>query len=158
MIIHTEYGTPAKSISVSAAVDTNTGNVTASNTDTHTLTPPEGKIWEVVRIRLYCLAPPSATTGSHEFRLFTEDNDSTITVYHLSGESNYNTKLSYTYGRWEHADILQKPADPIHQLQAVEGIVISDTNPLYLLYSNDTDVTQTNPRVFEALVKEINMY
>lgn len=133
-IIHLEDGIPpSKSrIVVVGGIFNDIVNSFASHTET--FTPPRGKKWQVIAIRLKKGFPAGGATGTHNF------NVKQAGASMLMGESIFSTELDWNTNRWADADSIQAPADESAALSALHKITADADNPLNIVYFNATDV------------------
>jgi hypothetical protein len=109
-----------------------TVNSFASHTET--FTPPRGKKWQVIAMRLLKGFPAGGASGVHSFSA--KQGGAAM----LRGESVFGTDIDWNTNRWSKADSAQAPASDSAALMALHGITADTENPLIIIYSNATDV------------------
>jgi len=135
-------------------IDANSSTtVPSSSWEDVTIRAPAGHIYEITGIYLFCLSPSGATSGKHSFSVTLEAYGIPV----LRGESSYNSKLEYAYGRWVSANEAAEPTSDIAQLMVLRGIRIDDTNGIKIRYMNYTNVNQTYTRQMRLYVRKIKV-
>jgi len=137
-------GVKLKVIDLSDDTQVNSGS--ASNTQT--LIPPEGYIYEVVALKIIIPDPVGSTSGSHTLDIHISGVDQVLYCSSTSGTSIYY-KMSEGWGGTS-----KKPAFP-YSVTFLETIVLNHDIPLTFVYINGTDANQVGTRTIKVLVKEI---
>lgn len=136
-IIHLEDGIPPSKerIITMGGVFNDVVNSFASHTET--FTPPRGKKWRVIAIRLLKGFPTGGASGTHSF------NVKQAGASMIKGESIFSTEIDWNTNRWADADSEQAPASDEAALIALHSIVADTENPLNIVYLNATDAQNT---------------
>lgn len=146
-IIHLEDGvTPSKTRMVTMGGIFN-DIVNSFSNHVETFTPPKGKQWRVVAMRLKKGGAAGATLGTHSFSV------SQGSASMLYGESVYSSDVDWNNSAWSVADYAQKPPSSEAALLAVGNITADAANPLKITYFNATDAQ--NVRLGEITVHVI---
>ena len=112
----------------------------ASATEHTYITPPPGKLWQIINMRLIASNPVGATSGNHVYTLRVGQ------INILAGDSNFGSMLKWDYTHWESADKSQKPNTDIAAQTALISTHIVKITPLEIIYSNFTDAAQGSMR------------
>lgn len=115
-------------------------NVAAGGNKTFTITPPTGELWHIKMISLDIPVATGATTGSQVIEGFFTTAATSLNQF-LSVVSNASTKIVIRSNQ-PMTKTSSYPPDPEFANQ-IRSTVISNSNPLILVYSNLTDVAQT---------------
>lgn len=138
-------------LSLAFISDDQTASLAPSASETITITPPTGYIYEVKQLKHQVNAVPSSTSGTHKLQV----NSSNIT--HLEGSSNYNTGLQFNFGYWLAANASSYPPNTSNPQGIIETIILDENNPLTIIYTNNTDATQTGTRIYRLTAKKIRI-
>ena len=141
MIHRIEGGVPPTTNKHVTRYITEGDNVSSMASDMTYITPPVGKVWQILNMFLMSMAPLGAASGKHFFSL---DIGGTMNI--LKGESVFGSNLRWDYSQWDLADSEQKPSEVVAAQNALTNTHIITESPLNVLYKNTTDVTQTLPR------------
>lgn len=119
-------------------------------TDTVSLTPPAGVIYEVVDMWLNI--PAVGTAGTHEVLMGFID----LNAFHilLFGKSNFGSSITFTQRLIGTADSNKTPSANADQQNNSTRIFCSSDHTLDFKYTNNTDVNQTGNRDIKILVKK----
>jgi hypothetical protein len=133
----------------------NTTVAHAPSSNTQTLQPPAGKIYEIVRIFYLAGDPAGSSAGTHSL---TVTYDTTYTTYFgiLYMSSTTGNDLA-TYFSLLVGNSAEAPASDTIQAQLNNGVgqlLASHDYPISFIYTNSTDVDQTGTRRLVILVKE----
>lgn len=112
-----------------------TVNSFASHTET--FTPPRGKKWKVIAMRLKKGFPTGGTSGTHRFDVKQGG------VAMVAGESVFGTEVDWHTNQWDDADSSQDPTTNEAALMALHAIYTDTDNPLSVVYANSTDAQNT---------------
>jgi hypothetical protein len=129
-----------RKVEVSASDYGQTLNVAAGGNANITVSPPVGQLWRIKSIYLYLPAPTGATSGSHQFLVGHSIAGSGYDLLFLS--TAYNKTLMIRRNTIPTVD-LADPFDAISQIKAITSLVATNTCPLSLYYTNQTNATQT---------------
>lgn len=150
-IIHLEDGlTPSKSKVVTMGGVFN-DLVNAFATEIKTFTPPKGKQWEVIAMRLMKGSPAGGSFGEHSFSV--RQGSATM----MLGESVFNSNLDWVSSSWSIADSRQLPASDSAALLAMRSIRADVDNPLSIHYFNATDASNSKTGEITVHVLETPM-
>jgi len=130
-----------------------TASLASNANETVNVRAPSGYIYELVGLYLAVLPPDGATSGTHEFYVYTEAAGVTL----LLGESNYNSMLSYDYNHWRNADVTALPPSDISQLMIIRGVRLDNSTGVGVRYRNLTDVSQNKERLIRMHVRKIKV-
>ena len=120
----------------------------ASSTEHTVITPPAGKLWQIINMRLIASNPVGASSGNHVYTL------SVGQINVLAGDSNFGEQIIWDYTRWDKADKSQKPDTDVAAQNALASIRVIKETPLTVTYSNFTDVSQGSMRHFQFSILE----
>lgn len=135
----------------------NTTVAHAPTSNTQTLQPASGKIYEIIKIFIYIPDPAGSAAGTHELIMHHTTDGSSVYGTFLLRATTGNSLGTY-YSAFT-ADSAEAPGEAITQGQILNGfgdILCSYTYPIYFKYTNSTDVDQSGTRVIKVLVKEYN--
>ena len=138
---------------IDASDDTSVG---AGTNITNTITPPVGKIYQVIDWDVHIPIPGGGGSGSHELHVRTMNGGST-SQNKLYVKTAFGAELSIG-GYFEMVGATtESPSGTAPQNLILTGEVWCDhTNPLKFYYKNDADVAQAGTRRMKILVKEYN--
>ncbi|MCK5641255.1 MAG: hypothetical protein KAJ19_10670 [Gammaproteobacteria bacterium] len=142
MIHRTEGGVPSTTSKHITKYITESDNVPSMGFDSTYITPPGGKVWQILHMHLIAAPPFGASSGTHDFTL---NIDGTLNI--LKGSSVFGSSVEWDYSQWNVADHEQKPSDGVTALNALISTYIIKEEPLRIAYSNFTDVTQGSMRI-----------
>lgn len=131
---------------------TQTATLAPSESESIPITPPSGYAYQPLDVMLLVLAPPGAVSGTHECGLILQD-----IARGVQGWATFNVHLQYRKWRWDLADIEQIPADAGAQAAVLQYLIATPTKSLWWIYSNLTDVDQTNLRNVYIVMKRIKL-
>lgn len=129
--------------------------VIATATNNQVLQPIEGRIYEVVWMRISIPIPAGGAAGNHYLKILNfEANDNQTLIAKL--KANFGATITAGYGGSFFADSEEIPGGTGEQFALMTGGLIRASNslPVWFYYGNDTDVSQTGTRTIELLVKE----
>lgn len=115
-------------------------NVAAGGSKIFTITPPAGELWHIKMISMDIPVATGATTGSQVIEGFFSTAATSLNQF-LSVVSNAQTKIVVRSNQ-PMTKTSSFPPDPEFANQ-IRNAVISNSNPLILVYTNLTDVAQT---------------
>ena len=94
--------------------------VLAGQVDDTIITPPAGKLWQILNMRLtgHNLVFVGATSGYHRFKFIVGG------VNTLYGKSSYDSALLWDWSRWFLANLEQQPTTETASLMALTNINI----------------------------------
>jgi hypothetical protein len=147
-------GRPFKLKVVDLSDDT---NVAASGTNSQTLQPAAGKIYQIVDIAYHAPDPAGSAAGTHEVRLYrsaiTVSQDMILRVAGTTG-----TAIQVGYCQNFAGDSSEDPSNAREQFLLIQGGLIwcSNSIPIVVYYKNDTDVAQAGTRTCKITVLEFD--
>ena len=127
---------------------TESGTILSIGTDNTVLTPPAGKLWEILNMYLMASDPIGATSGTHSFTLLVGN----INV--LRGKSIFSSDLKWDYSVWALADSEQIPSSDAAAQNALTSVKLTQETPLTVRYFNGTDVSQILGRYIRFSILE----
>ncbi len=113
-----------------------------SGTALITITPPVGELWRLRTLTLWVVTPTGATTGSHSVQVRAGVNDSDYNI--LLANTAFGTTIEIAGNYIKAATVEKRPTTEQAQQMAILSAVVTNAKPLYFLYTNNTDVIQTN--------------
>jgi len=117
-------------------------NVAVGGTTTITITPSTGELWRLQAIILSLSAPAGATSGTHTLYVVPWFN--TYSIYRvLEASSNYGDGIQILYNYIKDATAGKYPTTEQAQQAAIQGLVVTNSAPLYIKYANSTNATQS---------------
>jgi len=128
----------------------NTGSLSAGATESCNITPPSGKGWRYITMYLNALAPPGASSGTHEFVIWSPGGKFGL----LRGVSTYTNRLRFDLSYWKDANSSKEPPDEANLGIALSTQVWDNSYPFKVTYTNGTDVSQTNSRTYRLTALE----
>jgi len=144
-------------VSGSESVDfidaTQSGTVSAGNTEIATVSAPTGFIYELLALKVTIPIPGSATSGSHDLLLTSQEER----INRLFMQSDNTANLTYDNGVISSANTVQKPPNNVSQTLATGGLRADDTNGYRLRYRNGLDVDQPNDRRYKLWARQIEV-
>lgn len=126
----------------------------AGGTNTQTLQPPVGKIYEIVKI-WFDMPVVGGTINTHTLKGSYVNSGATLFAF-FSATSDHDQNIDTYYGEFS-ANGTELPSGASNQYQvshAQFNLFCNYDNPIYFYYVNDTDANQTGTRVIKVLVKE----
>ena len=111
--------------------------------------PPVGTRVRIMTMTLVASPPLLAGSGYHYF----SGTISPASPFCL-GASIFSSALEFRYNHWLTADYLQYPPDPVSLALSIAGTEYNNSYPFEILYSNNTNVTQTIYRIIEVIFEE----
>lgn len=105
------------------------------------LVPPPRKVWVIQNLNIDIRTVSTATSGTHQilFRLGANSSRNDL----LRGETSHEKNIFYKYGMLDSSVTAQFPSEKTMQ-DRLRGIVISEDNPLYIVYQNNTNAIQSS--------------
>jgi len=153
-MVRTTVGTIAEaelSVQESESVTTITADqtttVASSSRERTTVTASTGTLLTVQGLRLNVGAPSGATSGVHQFRL----RDPNTGFLYIRARSGNNEGVSINRNTITQANTIQEPASTRAQQANIQAITIDDTTQLEVVYTNSTDVDQSNTRLIRLI-------
>jgi len=129
------------------------GNVAVGGSEDTLITAPVGWIYRVRALRLRALPPAGATGGTHT--VFVMVTVGALSFSLLRGESGFAKDVFFSVNSWVKATLGAQPPGAAAQLAAVGQILINDSEPLVIRYTNNTDAIQTNTRELTFLFEKV---
>ena len=126
--------------------------VAAAGTNTQTLTPPLGNVYQIIDIYYNAPDPAGSAAGTHELGI----KQVTVTSdrYRALIRASTGNAITVNYAGFI-GDSAETPSNIREQLLFIRGqLWASNTYPMKFVYDNDTDVQQAGTRALEILVKE----
>lgn len=116
-------------------------NTPAGESQLFEIVPPPRKVWVIQNLNLDIRSISTATSGTHQvfFRLGANSSRNDL----LRGQTAYNKNIFYKYGMLDDSVTTQLPSEKTMQ-DRINGIAISEDNPLYILYQNQTNAVQSS--------------
>lgn len=127
----------------------NTTSLAAGGKEQTEIYAAAGTVWQCMALRLVVSPDSTATSGTHHFRVKIPPK-----VGILYGEANYNSDLVYHYQEWQKADVLTVPSNGAGQAMGPERMLATETDPITVVYENQTDAAQDNTREIRMAFKE----
>jgi len=128
-----------------------TGTVAHSGgTETYTIQPNEGFIYEVKCLYFYVAIPAGGTGGTQGLDIYSDGYAKTDNNW-ISLTQAHNSVLKIANQQYTGTN--EKPT--LEQSYSANNIVASQTYPVKIKYTNNTDADQTNTREVVAVVKKI---
>jgi hypothetical protein len=121
---------------------TSTTTVLAGAVETILITPPAGKVYQLLQARLKVAAPTGASSGSHKIEIRSIDQEST----HIDIVSDYTGDIFFRSSHIVSATKYYLPSDDAALLHALTLVYSTNSLPIAIWYVNATDVDQTNKR------------
>lgn len=143
-------GFTLKYIDLSDATQVNSGG----GTDTKSLQPPVGKIWEVIGLNLNMPDAVGSTAGTHSL-LINMANDTDSKAIIASCVSNTGVTITYA-GRYGFTGTTVAPTALDNLRWNFKTHNASNEYPMLFKYINSLDAHQTGTRTIKILVKEFN--
>jgi len=112
--------------------------------------PPDGKLWRITGMRLFCNPPGGAASGTHRFEVRTVGE---TTVFITQGSSGFANTVRFEWSEWK-TTVAPEPVDDSATLIALYAILIDPLNPLRVVYVNLTNVVQNNARTIVFTMEE----
>lgn len=122
----------------------------APTTRTVSLTPPAGKIWEIIDIYYMAAAPIGASSGDHRISIRYQGVGEVKCYCESVFGSFVSMRWCAFYGNSEIPSTAQTQLD----LMTLGILIASNNVPLDFEYYNTTDVDKTGTRTLEIVVKE----
>lgn len=116
-------------------------NVVANGNTVITITPPVGELWHIKGLFLDIAKPNLATSGTHYINVRTGSNASKGDKFY--GQNLYNASITCRFNNF-YASNQTIPTTPSDIQRAILNLMVSNNNPLFVNYTNSTDVAQTN--------------
>jgi hypothetical protein len=132
---------------------TETGNVASGASEDVSILAPIGWLYRVRALRLSVGPPPGATSGIHELAVIGWAGDPGFLL--LRGASIYSQYVTYAAGQWVYASYVAFPLTPSAQHLAVATLIVDDTVPLVVRYTNDSDVVQSRARAIRLILEKV---
>jgi len=119
-------------------------NVASAGTTTITITPPVGELWRIKQIYTLLSRPTSSTSGTHSISIRAYGVSSINEV--LSLTSNFDGSLQLLRNTITSATATngKQPSLEADQQRAILSLVATASSPLVIVYTNNTNVTQSN--------------
>lgn len=136
-IIHREDGVPPSKSQLVTMGGAFNDTINSFATHTKTFTPPRGKKWQIIAMRLKKGAPVGAAMGAHGF--YVEQ----AVIPMVIGESVFGSLVEWNTNMWTLADSLQRPATEGGAIAAMHAIIADADHPLTVDYNNLTDVANS---------------
>jgi len=133
----------------------NTVVTSGGGTNTQTLQPPAGKIYQVIQIEYSVATPPGSSANTHD--LVIQYQSSTVAIATLSTAFSKSIYISGATTPYEFFADSEDPSAASQQFKICsEAIWCSNSLPVDFIYTNDTDANQTGTRTLIIYVKEYN--
>ena len=146
-------GRPFKLKLVDLSDDTQVNS--GGGTDTQTLQPPTGKIYELVKLVLHIPDPVGSTANSHEIIGYYDMGHASVYregIFRCVATTGNDIETAYNE---LNADSVEGPSNAREQYKIINGpLYASNTYAIKFKYDNDTDANQTGTRTILCLVKE----
>lgn len=121
--------------------DYSTG-VAKSSDDIYNFYAPEGHIARLKAISVTYKDISNATSGQQGISILVGKN-SLIGAGYAEKKGTTRGDLKYNHGKWTNADNRKEPIDDISQAVLLQNVVITDTQPLRVVFRNFTDVGES---------------
>ena len=129
-----------------------TTTVLAGQTEDISVTPPTGKIYNLISAYLRCSPPTGATSGKHRFEIFSM-NIAGVGIY---AESDYATEVKVANNCIKTANVDKMPDTTGDISGAFRTIFGTNSNPFTIKYYNNTDADQSNTRYIRLIVEQFD--
>lgn len=136
-IIHREDGVPPSKSRLKTLGGAFNDTVNSFATHTKTFTPPRGKKWQIIAMRLEKGFPTGGSMGEHGFIV------KQAGMNMLGGDSVFGSKIDWNSNEWAIADAAQYPATNAAALAAMHAVIADTDNLLTVDYNNLTDAQNT---------------
>lgn len=146
---HTDY---VKKLGIETLVLDTTGTVAISGTKLIEIKPPKDEVWKMKLLTARAQVPTGGASGTHRIELLLGVND----IYNkvTTGYNDWSAEVYMTMNYWKTAKAPIEPVAPSDQIRLVQDIVITNDSPLYIKYSNLTNVVQDKPLIIRAVVQK----
>jgi len=144
------------SITVAYLMYDRTADVGIGQADNFLLQPPAGYIYKVRDMYISMGAVATSTTGQHGVYIYYDSGDAwCVNISEM--ESNFNESIRYRCSFIEYCSVGKLPADLTMQGLMVKDLIASNTYPITVSYSNNTDAIQTSDRYFRFIVEKVKV-
>lgn len=129
-----------------------TGTVPAtSGTKVIEIRPPETEVYRIQLLTARAQVPTGGASGTHRFEIMLGEND----IYNkvVYGYNDWNAEVYLTMNYFKTAKAPMEPATADTQIMNLKGVLITNDSPLYIKYSNLTNVTQDKPLIIRAVLE-----
>jgi len=126
--------------------------LSAGESETTDIYPPEGIIYVCKALILISQPPTDATAGEHYFIMNAMGH---IDILELM--SNYGDELIYRCCEIVKATKVAQPGDKTAQILVLEHLLADENNPVKVIYKNNTDVSQDNVRKVKLLMERVKV-
>jgi len=130
--------------------ETQTDTVSVGGSEVVEVYAPTGSVYNVKAIAMRCQPPDGAADGDHRMYISTSGGQRV-----LWGNSKFDNQIRYQYSVWLDANKSQYPNTEAAQALAEKGLKATEIKPIQFNYSNNTDVDQTNERVYNLLIEQV---
>lgn len=149
MAYNINQGFKLKLIDLSDDTQVNSGG----GTNTQTLQPPNGKIYQVIDIYMHIPDPVGSSANAHTMDVSFQNcylNENLAYISANTGTAMYISNSGFV-------GTSEQPSNAREQyLFAHHSLFCSYDQPINFLYTNNTDANQTGTRRLEIFVKEYN--
>ena len=133
----------------------NTSVADSGGTNTQTLQPPVGKIYQVVDIIYKCPSPGGTSSGTHEINIFHPDTKIGDYYSGVRGKSAHGDAIAI-HKACVTATTQEVPSSEREQWHQIRNIICSNEYEVSFEYTNDTDVANAQNRQCYVLAKEFS--
>jgi hypothetical protein len=147
------YGTQ-KVKAVKLNLDT-TGTIAVSGTKLIEIRPPETEAWRIQILTARAQVPSGGASGTHRFEIMLGEND----IYNkvVYGYNDWNAEVYLTMNYFKTAKAPMEPAAADGQIMNLKSILITHDAPLYIKYSNLTNVVQDKGLIIRAVLESVTL-
>lgn len=112
---------------------------------------PKGEIWKVLFLTARAFPPTGGVSGTHRIEIMLGVNDTYNRVVY--GYNDWNLDVYFSENYFKTAKAPMEPPDIPSQIKNMGTVVITDESPLYIKYSNLTNVVQDKGLVIRAVIQ-----
>lgn len=127
--------------------------VKAGNTETVTVTPPAGYVYEILGLKMTVVKPGGTSTGDHGFTVGDETNNLGLGNF----KSVHGSNCEFDHGMAIIADDTQRPPANTDQMLSYKHTRFDENTGININYLNNTDADQANARTIKLIVRKIKV-
>jgi len=128
-------------------------SVLAGQSEVITITPPAGKVYKIRLMWVKPNPPGGATTGTNELRIYQKNM---VWQMGIMLRSSYNVAIEIKHTKIISADIIKDPEDTQGLRNAIDGYLITNSYPLEIKYTNNTDADNSEIRNYYFVFEEFD--